>query len=107
MTAGGPLKHMCFPLVQEPVEQLSPQPARRRSTHDNDNKLDSAVNVSALLIGVMQDRWTLLYSPALPVLKYALETRHPWFDRRRWKMTILRLKKSWPTRSFVTPLLVD
>ena len=46
-------EHVCFPLAQEPVEQLVPRPTRRRLACQLDRQLVDAVKVSVLLIDVI------------------------------------------------------
>ena len=50
-----PGEHICFLLPQKPVEQPVPRLACCRSTRQSDSKLDGAVNVSALMIDMIQE----------------------------------------------------
>ena len=45
----------CFPLAQEPVDQLVIRSARRRLTRQTDRKLDGAVKVSSVMIDVIPE----------------------------------------------------
>ena len=48
-------EHVCFPLAQEPVEQLVPRPARHRLTRQSDRQLVDVVMVSTVMIDVIPE----------------------------------------------------
>ena len=89
-----PDEHMCFPLAQESAEQLLPWPACCQSTRENDNKLDGAVNLSALMIDLIQEPVDILVPTGFASAKICTRKRSLG-DVGRWPLCGWR-SRGWP-----------